>query len=267
MRLNPKLSREGCARARTLGDAPKPASERPLVPDDLPIGSTITALTPTKRDDRRVGVKVGGRYAGALPADLVQALGLKVGMVWTEEADEAFRDSIERDKARRYVLASVSRRAVSRARLAQALAKRGHSSQVIEATLDDVQRLGLIDDRALAESMARGLLSRSPSGARFIEQKLIMRGIAHDLAKEIAVTACAARDPLDDAITLANKKVSTGSRSADAATVQRRVYAALARRGFDPETCRVATQRAMAAREAIDEPAENHADEGAFDDV
>lgn len=221
--------------------------DQPLVPDDLPIGSLVTALSPTKRDPRRVGVKVGGRYAGALPADLIEALGLKVGMVWTEEADEALRFALERDKARRYAIASVSQRSTSRSRLAQALTRRGHSPAIIETTLNDLAQLGLLDDRNLAESIARSLLARSPSGPRLIEQKLIARGIDRHLAKAVAFSACETRDPLDDAIALAMKKLRSVSRNANAAATQRRLYAALARRGFDAEVSKLATQQAMAA--------------------
>jgi regulatory protein len=261
MRSNPEGSAEGNRRGnggqparpgsrRGRGEPKSPGERsprRPLVPDDLQIGAQVTSLAPTQRDPRRIAVAVGGRYAGALPVDVVQSLGLKVGMVWTPEADEDFRFSVERDKARRYAIAALSQRGVSRQRLSQALARRGHSLAIIAWLQDDLDRLGLLDDRALAESIARSVLARTPAGPRLIEQRLIARGIARPLAREVALEACGQRDPLDDAVALAAKKVRGAPRSADRPTIQRRVYAALARRGFDPEVCRVATQRAMAS--------------------
>ncbi|MGP1345230.1 MAG: regulatory protein RecX [Phycisphaerales bacterium] len=231
----------------------------PQPPDDLPIGATITALTPTKRDPRRIAIRVANRYAGALPADIIESLALRVGTRWTEEADEALRAAIDRDAARRYAIASLSRRAAASGRLAGALARRGHDQRTIAHTIEDLQRLGLIDDHALAESLARSLLSRAPAGQRLIETKLIARGIPAPIARTTAASAASSRDTTGDALECARKKARSLPQRLEPDAARRRIYAALARRGFPPDACAIATRQAM-DEHLSESPSEHHPD-------
>ncbi len=202
------------------------------------------AIKPTQRDPMRCAIHAGGRYVCAMERSAIDALAIRTGDAWTREVGEAILTASDLDRARRFALNSLSKRMASKGEMARKLAKRGHAARTVERTIDDLTSAGLLDDAELGASIARSLVNRKPAGRRLIEAKLRQRGIDADTARQAAASAVEARDPLEDAMALAESRLRS-VRGLDRVAAERRLFGALARRGFEGEVCREAIGRVV----------------------
>ncbi|MFT3943141.1 MAG: regulatory protein RecX [Ancrocorticia sp.] len=149
----------------------------------------------------------------------------------------------QREKARDIVLRQLAMMDRSRAQLAEALERRGIGVDVIEEILGRFEEVGLIDDAHFAEVLTRTRFAEKGASRRAILAELQRKGVSRDLA-EHALQQIEPEDELEAAVTLAMKKLRSTSGNPD--TLTRRTYAALARKGFDPEQCSQALREAQA---------------------
>ena len=71
----------------------------------------------------------------------------------------------------------VARRPHFRRELEQKLVRRGFSSDEVESTLEELARVGLLDDLAHAREMAAGSMARKSFGPRRMRAELMRRGV------------------------------------------------------------------------------------------
>ena len=115
----------------------------------------------------------------------------------------------------------------------------------MERASDELVRAGVLDDERLAESLVRRQVQAKPAGKVVLVAKLRQRGIAGGLAKEAVEEGLRGRDLLADAVELARRKVRGSKPGLERQVLERRVFAYLARRGFESEVCRSAVERAV----------------------
>lgn len=147
----------------------------------------------------------------------------------------------QREKARDIVVRQLAMMDRSRAQLAEALERRGICADVVDEILERFEELGLIDDAHFAEVLTRTRFAEKGASRRAILAELQRKGVARDLAEQ-ALAQIDPEDELEAAVTLAMKKLRSTSGNPD--TLTRRTYAALARKGFDPEQCSQALREA-----------------------
>jgi len=109
------------------------------------------------------------------------------------------------------------------------LARAGVAADTIEATLERLRSLELVDDRGFATYWVEQRQTFRPRGARLLKAELRAHGVGADLAGEVAG---AVQTPHDDAYRAAEKRARQLA-SLDANTFRARLSAHLARRGFD----------------------------------
>lgn len=210
-------------------------------------GAIVRSVRAGRGQAGRCTISVGapGERSVAFTLDGVAAESLRLmpGDAWTDELAARVRGALELDRAKRDAMNSLSRAPMSRRRLMGKLRDRGYEETVAAAVADELARLGLIDDRALAEAAARSMVQRRPAGARFIEMKLREKGFDGTLAREVAAAALSERDPVEDALVLARKKSAAMPGTLDGEARRRRIYGMLARRGFAPDVCRAVVER------------------------
>jgi regulatory protein len=160
------------------------------------------------------------------------------------ERADAPEDQTHDARARRYAAALLGQRAYSRQKLIDRMIRKGFDADVARRVADRFVAAGVLDDAALAASMARAEIARKPAGPMLLEMKLVSKGIERATAREAVTEALADRDLLADAVRLAQKRLAVMSPSVEESAVRRRVYAALARRGFSPDLCRKALDQA-----------------------
>lgn len=140
----------------------------------------------------------------------------------------------------------LARRGMSRWELEQVLEKRDVTSDVAEAELDRLERVGLLDDAALAVTLVYTQHTRKGLGRSAIAHELRRRHIDHDIIED-ALSEIEDNDERERALELAHKRVGQLN-SVDDDTAYRRLSGFLARKGYSSEIVRHAVESAMKTR-------------------
>lgn len=119
----------------------------------------------------------------------------------------------------------------SRKGLAQKLEERGFSREVIEGTLDRLEKQGLLNDRSLAQSLLQSYIDYRPSGRRRIAFEMGKRGIK-DATIEEALEKYTPGEEKQKALELAKDK-GLRWRKMERMKRRKKIYDFLVRRGFD----------------------------------
>ena len=100
---------------------------------------------------------------------------------------DAARD--ESARAMAAAMAALARRALTRAEVSKRLAAAGFSEAITETVLARLEELALVDDRALAERVARQRFEAGRAGRFRVRSELRRRGVPDDILDD--VLACA----------------------------------------------------------------------------
>ncbi len=208
----------------------------------------VVEIRPTQRDANRATIRVGPpkakkpRVVATLTTRLIADLGLRVGQAWTPELAKQVEGGVGFDKAIRAAMTRLSRRSMSGWMLAGKLKALGHEPAVIEAVLERLAELDLLDDERFGRALIRDVLSRKPAGPALLKQKLYQKGIRGSLADRLVAEATADGDAQrDSAVAFARRKAASMA-DLDKPTRDRRLCGQLARRGFGPDTIRAAME-------------------------
>jgi regulatory protein len=224
----------------------------------------ITAIVPTKRDAQRAMVKVDGEVFATLSQKRIALLGLEVNQPWDEALAQRVEAAAAFDKAMMHAMNAVSRRAMSRFELERKLQQKGHDEAVRQQVLERLAELSLLDDEAFGRALIRETQRSKPAGPRLLRQKLMQKGLDRALIDQLVTEATDAADPLDGAMTFAQKRL-TRLQGLPPATQKRRLFGQLARRGFEVETINEVMDRlhdAFNAAEQTDEQDEAPDEDG-----
>ncbi len=155
------------------------------------------------------------------------------------------------DAAREAALRLLERSRRTRDDLARRLREKGFPPATIDDVLDRLTQVGLVDDVEFARAFLAGRWGRRPSGLRRLEQQLRAKGVG-DEAVSAARALIEAREGAVDEVTAAHRVVEQAARryaKLEPRVRQQRLYALLARRGFDGDVIR----RALAIRTPVDD--------------
>ncbi len=164
------------------------------------------------------------------------------------EADAAAERDPERQAARaeNVSMHALTRRGQSRRELERTLRSRDIDDEIIDAEIERLERVGLVDDIALAQNLVGVLQERKGLGRSGIAAELTRR-LLSPAAIEYALELVDSGDELARAREIAVKRAGQ-LRSYDQATATRRLSAFLARRGYSGSTVRSAVDYAMQSR-------------------
>ncbi len=202
---------------------------------DIAPATTITAIEPLRSDSTMRRVRVGRKTIATVQAADVDAMGLAVGLDWTDQLAQRVQRAVETHQARRAALWLLNRRAYSCGELIDRLARRGHSNQIAGSIAQELAIAGSIDDEAYGRAIAREAVATKPASQEFLARKLRGRRIPDDLAQRIARETLADVDLVAAATQYARKRLHAMP-TVSWTTATRRIAAALARRGFDADT-------------------------------
>jgi len=196
--------------------------------------ATITAIKPTQRDPNRATIRVDRKVVATLPMTLIEAMNLKAGDAW----DAAIADDVTRaakhDKAYRQAINRLNRRSHTAREMTRKLKKLEHDEATIEYVIAKLTDLGLINDRQLGEAGLREMQRQKPAGPKLMRAKLFQKGVDRAMIDELVENATDAESQREGAMSFAEKKLRSLQRF-DVATKRRRLYGALARRGFNAD--------------------------------
>lgn len=209
---------------RSLGDV-----------DEIPTGR-VTALHERRAGSSRYVVEIAERAVATVSVEAIAELGLRVGGEVDGVTAERLREASSQLEVFDKAVALLAVRPRSARDLQLRLRRAGASAPTIARAIERLERLGFVDDEAYARTVAR---SRALSGGvsrRRIAQELQRHGVARETVDE-AVAETIADVGLDEgeaALGLARKRART-MRGLDPRKQRQRLYAFLARRGYDPD--------------------------------
>lgn len=160
------------------------------------------------------------------------------------ERERTVQDETDPDACREAALKLIERTRRTRTDLSRRLKEKGFAAATIGDVLDRLAEVGLVDDVEFARAWLSGRWGRRPSGWRRLLQELRGKGIAEaDVirARELLTE----RGGAPDEVASAAKLVAQARRryAALEPRVQRqRLYALLARHGYDGDTIRLALE-------------------------
>jgi regulatory protein len=149
-------------------------------------------------------------------------------------------------RAEKVSLHALTRRGQSRRELERTLRARDLSDDVIAHEIERLERVGLVDDIALAQNLVGVQQERKGLGRTGIAGELTRR-LLSPAAIEYALELVDSGDELARARELAVKRAGQLA-SYDRETAQRRLSGYLARRGYSGSTVRAAVDHALASR-------------------
>lgn len=200
----------------------------------------VSAIVPSPRHPGRFEVQVDGRNHATLSLDAIERLGLVVGgsVVGSEEriAEEAAALKVY-DRA----LAMLAFRARASAELARLLIRKGEPREHVERAVIRLQEQGLLDDAAFAQAFTRSRVLGAQQSRRRVQQDLARKGVPRTVS-DAAIATVFADEEVDqrEIVEQAARKKLRALLRLDPVTRRRRLYAFLARRGYDGEDIRVA---------------------------
>jgi regulatory protein len=151
------------------------------------------------------------------------------------------------DACREAALKLLERQRRPRLDLARRLADKSFAAPAVEEVLDRLVAVGLIDDTEYARAFLAGRWGRRPSGWKRLQQELRARGIA-DADVLAARGLVEQREGGVDELSTARKLIAQAARryaKLEPRARQQRLYALLARRGYDGDVIR----RALSLRD------------------
>ena len=123
--------------------------------------------------------------------------------------------------------------------LRRRLLLKGEPESDVDAAIERLEAAGLLNDAAYARAFVRSKISSQGFSRRRLQQELAKRGVARDIS-DAAIAEVLRDDDVDEGATIervARRKLRTLNGLEDE-TQRRRLYAHLARRGYDVDAVR-----------------------------
>jgi regulatory protein len=198
----------------------------------------ITAIIPAPRPTGRFALVVDGKEAAILSLEAIERLQLAVGRSVADKRD-AIRLEVARLRTYDRALNLLAFRARSSAELARTLARKGEEPATIDWAVSRLREQGLLDDAAFARAFTRARVVGAKQSRRRVEQELARRGVSRPVGNE-AIDAVLEEEGVDQrAVVLeAARKKLRSLAGLDPLVRRRRLYAYLARRGYELDDIR-----------------------------
>ncbi len=153
-----------------------------------------------------------------------------------QEADR----SIDVGACREAALRLLERQRRTRSDLERRLRDKGYAAATVGEVLDRLAGVGLVDDVEYARAFTAGRRARRSAGARRIEQELRAQGVSAEDIETARLRLDAEQGGMDE-VAAARKVVAQAerrTRGLEPRLRRQRLYALLARRGFDGDVIR-----------------------------
>jgi len=215
--------------------------------------SVISGIIPAQRPAGRFAVVVDGRERAVLSLDAIERLGLVVG-----RSVAGLEEAIALESARLHsydrALNMLALRARSSSELARSLVRKGEEKPHVDWAIARLLEQGLLDDAAFARALTRSRVVGGKRSRRRVEQELARKGVSRTVAGE-AIDDVFEDEAVDQRAIVqeAARKKLRSLAGLEPAVQRRRLYAFLARRGYDLDDIRAAIAAAGSTESAEDD--------------
>jgi regulatory protein len=173
----------------------------------------ITAIEPQKRNPQRVNVYLDGEFAFGLAR--ITAAWLRTGQELSEEKVAALQVEDTKEVTYQKALHFLSFRPRSSREVRQNLLKRGCDEPLVEATVNRLERTGLLDDASFARAWVENRSTFRPRSKSALRMELRQKGLSDEVIRSVV-----------------DAKVDEEALAYEAARKQARRYAGLEWPGF-----------------------------------
>ena len=201
---------------------------------------TITSIAATPRHPGRFELLVDGKSFATLSLDAIERLKLVVGGS-VDGLEERIAHEAAALKTYDRALNMLAFRGRASRELARSLVRKGEPSELVDRAIARLTEQGLLDDGAFAASFTRAKVLGAQQSRRRVQQDLARKGVAREVS-DAAIATVFEEEQVDQREIVeqaARKKLST-LRKLEPQVRRRRLYAFLARRGYDSDDIRSA---------------------------
>jgi len=225
--------------------------------------AVVTAIVASARKDGRYVVHVDGKASTTVSLDVIDRLRLRVGLPVDEGLAAALAEEGAALAAYDRALNMLAFQPRSSRDLRRRLVQKGETEAHAEQAVERLVAAGLLDDAAFARQVARSKLLGQGASRRRLQQELFKRGVERGVADE-AIGEVLSDELVDEGEVverIARKKLRS-LEGLDEPSRRRRLYAFLARRGYDGDVIRRGMAAALGAEVSTEEgeEGEGHAE-------
>lgn len=192
---------------------------------------TISAIEPQKKRKERYNIYADGEYVASLGAQALVSFHLRVG---SQIDHDTLQEAVMQDNVQ-YAFdsaaAMLARKMRTRSEIEARLKERGINPDAIETALKKLEGYGYVDDIAFAREFVQSIVAAGRWGRRAAKYKLKEKGLGQDVI-EAAMALYTDEDETRAARQQAQALLYRHA-GADKRKQRQKVYAALARHGFD----------------------------------
>jgi regulatory protein len=214
--------------------------------------AVITQIVEPKGRPNRRRVYLDGRFAFSVKLNVVAKFRLREGMeLSSQQLAEIEQGEIRQeclDRAMKYL----SGRLHSREELRKKLIRQEYSQQLIDEVLDELKRLGYVDDERFAKTKALSAAQHKHHGPRRAMMELMRAGVKKDVAEVAVGEVYESNDNVAEARKLAQKQAAR-LRKLDPQVARRRLVGMLQRRGFDYDSIKPVIEEVIGNKMTNDE--------------
>jgi len=210
----------------------------------------ITGIVESTRKEGRYVVAVDGRPAHTVSLDIIDQLKLRVGGAVDAAGEAALEGAAAALQTYDRALNLLAFQARSARDLRRRLVQKGEPAEHVDRAIERLTAQGLLDDAQFARQLARSKVASQGASRRRLQQEMFKRGVAREVADE-AIAEVYEDEQVDEGVLVeevARKKVRSLARL-DPEARRRRLYAFLARRGYEGEAIRRAMRAVLDAEE------------------
>jgi regulatory protein len=204
----------------------------------------ISGIVESPRKDGRFVLQVGGKSFATVSLDIIERLQLAVGRSLSPELVARVEQEAAMLGAYDRALNMLAFQPRSARDLRRRLVQKGEDASHVDAAIERLVANGLLDDAAFARQFARSRVAGQGASKRRLQQDLFKRGVVREVADD-AIAEVLTDEGVDEGevVERVARKKARSLTKLDAPTRRRRLYAFLARRGYEADAIR----RAMTA--------------------
>jgi regulatory protein len=191
----------------------------------------ITRITEQKRRPNRRSVYLDGKFAFGCNVNVVARFRLREGQTLSADQLRAIETGEVRQECMDRALGYLKMRLHSRSELRRKLMRREYGVSIVDGVLEELARLGYINDTTFARTKALSAAQHKQHGRRRAFMELLKSGVTGEVAGRAVEDVYETHDSLAIARQLAIKQAPR-LRRLDPLVARRRLVGMLQRRGF-----------------------------------
>lgn len=144
----------------------------------------ITKIEVQKKNPQRRNIYADDKFVAGVSTETLLRLGLRTGDEITAGVLESLQQAEELQSAKQVALRFLSHRPRTEREIRDRLREKEFADDDIAATIDELKRLGLVNDQQFAQMYVRDALARRPVGRLLLRQKMLLLGLERQLVDE-----------------------------------------------------------------------------------